>query len=117
MNATSDIFAEIIGAQMGAVTFVQDYLQLHFDGPTINVYIPMEVRVSGQVVRSKEEGFRDALCGQIAKLVASVTHLPEEGLTITFEGGSSVWISLRRCDYEAPEAISTHSFKNGDFWV
>ena len=28
----------LIGEQLSAVTFVQDYLQLHFDGPRLTVF-------------------------------------------------------------------------------
>jgi hypothetical protein len=40
----------IIGSELGAITFVRDYIQLHFDGPTINAYtLPVAV-VEGAAV-------------------------------------------------------------------
>ena len=114
---TNDYFTELIGEQMGAVTFVQDYLQLHFDGPCINVYMPMQIEVGSQVVDRKEEGFRNALCAQIAKRVSAVSIDPVEALRISFEDGSRISISLRRADYTSPDAIDTHNFSRGFFSV
>jgi hypothetical protein len=113
MTASNDIFSEIVGEQLGAVTFVQDYLQLHFDGSTINVYMPMHVRIGGRVIARKEEAFRNALCCQIAKVVSSVALEPEEALRVLFKDDSELWISLRPSDYTCPEALSTHGFKRG----
>ena len=31
----------LIGAQVSAVTFVQDYAQLHFDGPRLTVFLTL----------------------------------------------------------------------------
>jgi hypothetical protein len=110
---TNDYFSELVGEQMGAVTFVQDYLQLHFDGPCINVYMPMQIEAGGSVVDRKEEAFRNALCGQIAKRVSAVSFESEEALRISFEDGSRISISLRRADYTSPDAIDTHNFSRG----
>lgn len=110
---TNEYFSELVGAQMGAVTFVQDYLQLHFDGPCINVYMPMQIEADGRIVGWKDETFRNALCGQIAKRVSAVLFEHEEALRISFTDGSRISISLRRADYTCPDAIDTHNFSQG----
>jgi hypothetical protein len=35
----------IVGAQLSAVTFVQDYVQLHFDGPRLTAFSHPVVRL------------------------------------------------------------------------
>ena len=42
----ASLFAELHGRQLSAITFVQDYLQLWFDGPGINVTNPLTVRTA-----------------------------------------------------------------------
>ena len=56
------LFEQLRGEQLSAVTFVQDYLQLWFDGPGINVTNPLTVHAGRLSVTSWQPGFRDALC-------------------------------------------------------
>lgn len=108
----SDPFKQLEGEQLGSVTFVQDYIQLHFDGPGINVYMPMSVDAGGIIVRSGDIQFRNALCGQIAKVVQSVSFQDDEAMTITFKDNSRIVISLRAEDYSGPEALEGHGFQD-----
>jgi hypothetical protein len=107
------LFDELRGEQLSAVTFVQDYLQLWFDGPGIDVTNPLEVTCGDQRLVSGQPGFRDLLCGQIAKVVRLVEYLAGDALKITFEDGSRLSISLRSEDCDSPEAFFAHGFKNG----
>lgn len=111
------MFDELRGEQLSAVTFVQDYIQLGFDGPGINVLNPTTVTTRAKTVTSWTPGFRDALCEQITKIVAVVEQRPSESLTIAFEDGSSLSISLRPEDYSGPEAYFAHGFKQNAGWV
>jgi hypothetical protein len=43
-------YVQIIGQQLGAVTFVQDYVQLAFDGPGITALTPITVVSDGLTV-------------------------------------------------------------------
>jgi hypothetical protein len=113
----SDYFKQLQGEQLSSVTFVQDYIQLHFDGPDINVYMPMTVETGETAVRSGDIQFRSALCGQIAKIVQSVSFQESEALTLTFVDGSQIAISLRPDDYSGPEAIYAHGFRDAPMIV
>jgi len=112
-----ELFDELRGEQLSAVTFVQDYLQLWFDGPSINVTNPLEVTSGDKRLVSWEPGFRDLLCEQIAKIVGSVEYREGEALSITFEDGSRLSISLRSEDYDTPEAFYAHGFQNDGWFV
>ena len=108
----SSLLDELRGEQLSAVTFVQDYLQLWFDGPGINVTNPLTVRTSATTITSWQPGFRDLLCKQIAKVVVAVERRQGEALSVNFEDGSALSISLREEDYSSPEAYYAHGFKN-----
>jgi hypothetical protein len=110
-NKTEMLLEELRGEQLSAVTFVQDYLQLWFDGPGINVTNPLTVRVGQTSITSWQPGFRDTLCAQIAKIVAAVQVRDGEAFIIRFTDDSLISISLRREDYTSPEAIYAHGFK------
>lgn len=108
---------QLRGQHLSAVTFVQDYLQLWFDGPGINVSNPMTVLSGQSSVTSGQHGFRDALCAQIAKIVQAADYRAGEAFIIGFEDGSQISISLRERDYTTPEAIYGHGFRDGESFV
>ena len=103
----AEILSYLVGEQLSSVEFVQDYLQLRFDGPTLNVTGPIVVTAGDHRHAAWEPGFRDLLCGQIGKLIASVTQRAEEALVFTFEDGSAITVSLAPFD-GCPEALYFH---------
>lgn len=111
-NKTAALLEELHGEQLSAVTFVQDYLQLWFDGPGINVMNPLTVQMGSASVTSWQPGFRDALCALITKIVAEVEIRDGEAFIIRFKDGSLLSISLRHEDYTSPEAIYAHGFRD-----
>jgi len=100
-----EVLQEIVGRQLGSVEFVQDYVQLKFDGPGLTAITQPTVEVSGREFRWSEPGFRDALCGRITRKVVSARVLPEDSVRITFDDGAIVKVSLRKDDYRAAEAV------------
>jgi hypothetical protein len=100
-----DELVAIEGMQLSAVTFVQDYIQLHFDGPTITAITLPEVVTGGSRLNPSLPGYRDALCAQIAKVVARAFVRPGDRLQIEFVDQCLVSVSLRREDYKAAEAV------------
>ena len=111
------MFEELCGEQLSAVTFVQDYLQLWFDGPCINVKNPLTVESGAGKITSWQPGFRDLLCAQIAKIVAAIEYYPSVALVLRFSDGSSLAVSLEAKDYTTPEAYFAHGFADGQWAV
>src|SRR5690606_5196237 len=112
---TTEFWNELVTSQLSSVEFVQDYLQLRFDGPSINVTNPLTVKSGSNEITSWDAGFRDLLCGQITKVVSQVEYNQGKALTIFFADDSKIVISLRQEDYSSPEAIYAYGFKNGDW--
>ncbi len=117
VSGSTEIFDELCGAQLSAVTFVQNYLQLWFDGPGINVTNPLTVHAESVKATSWQPGFRDAICAQITKVVASTELRPNDAFAIHFADGSLVSVSLRPEDYTSSEAIYAHGFKRNGWLV
>jgi hypothetical protein len=95
----------IEGEQLSAVTFVQDYIQLHFDGPVVTAITLPIVIIDDTSFGVGAPGYRDRLCGQIAKKVVRAYVRPADRLQIEFLDGSTLVISLRPKDYRAAEAV------------
>jgi hypothetical protein len=94
----------VIGGELSAVTFVRDYVQLHFDGPTISAYTLPTVTVGDSVFSHISPGYRDALCARIGSTVRAAYADPGQQLRIDFSDGSALSISLRPEDRQVEEA-------------
>jgi hypothetical protein len=108
----SDPFQQIVGEHLSAVTFVQDYLQLQFDGPGLNALTVVTVTSPGGQARSGEDQFRNLLCSCITRQVLGVEVSEHEALHIRLTDGFSISVSLRDEDYRCAEAITFYGAKN-----
>jgi hypothetical protein len=108
----SDPFQQIVGEHLSAVTFVQDYLQLQFDGPTLNALTAVTVTSPDEHAKSGDDQFRNLLCSCITKQVLGVEVREREALHIRLADGFSVSVSLRDEDYRCPEAVTFHGTKD-----
>ena len=104
----------LIGEQLSAVTFVQDYLQLHFDGPRLTVFSHAVVRIGDQTFPGGKPGFRDALCNNITKKVTEARVAYGESIAICFADGSMIKISLKDEEYRGEEAVNFDA--GGNVW-
>lgn len=71
----------------------------------MNVYLWPTVKVNDKVFTINQSGYRDALCGQIGKLVTDTIDQPKEKLVLRFSDGSEIIISLKERDQTGPEAV------------
>jgi hypothetical protein len=78
------------GRQLSSVEFVQDYVQLHFDGLTLTAVTLPRVSSRSRLIEWGQPDYRDALCGRIGKLVRSADTLPEKEIAIEFEDDFSL---------------------------
>ena len=104
----------IIGEQLSAVTFVQDYLQLHFDGPRLTVFSYAIVMRGDKTFHGGKPGFRDALCNNIAKQVTEARVAYGDSISIRFADGSTIKISLKDEDFSDGEAVNFDT--GGNVW-
>jgi hypothetical protein len=92
----SNLFESIINEQLSSVEFVQDYLQLHFDGNTLTCYAWPVVILNGTHYTFKDNGYRDALCNLIALKVNSVMLTEGYTLLISFTNQNQIMLELHR---------------------
>lgn len=95
---------KIVGEQLSSVEFVQDYVQLHFDGPTLTLFVWPTVLSGDCHVHFGEPGYRDTLCDRIAHKVAKVAFVEDEYIRIDFDDRWSIVASLKPEDRVVPEA-------------
>jgi hypothetical protein len=104
----------IEGQELTAVEFVQDFLRLRFDGPMLTLYAWPHVLLSDFSIAFGEPEYRNALCAQIGEMVAKAILEEMESLTVEFESGTVIALSLREEDLSGPEAGSYSANGSGD---
>jgi len=107
--------ARLVGEQLSSVEFVQDHVQLRFDGPCVTAFTWPVVRSASESLSWGQPGYRDALCSQISHLVER-TEVDAQQVAIIFESGVVFSISLREDDYQGPEALN-FTLNNRHWWV
>lgn len=108
-----NLFKSILGEQLGAVVFVQNYLQLQFDGPILTCYTWPTVKTNLKSYDFNDIGYRDALCEIITKNVIDVILLDNKSLTIYFEDNCELFQSLIR-DKSNKEVVEFAYFRGVD---
>jgi hypothetical protein len=106
----------LIGHQLSSVEFVQDSLQLRFDGPCLTAVTHPSVRVGQLWLEWGQSGYRDQLCDRIGKIVIKAVIGEGQEVCLEFDDGACITISLSPNDYRAAETVI---FDNGDqgCWV
>lgn len=101
----NDQIKTIVNEQLSSVEFIQDYLQLHFDGRTLTCYIWPEVRIGNDInYKFQTPNYRDALCSLIALKVIDIQIKDQDFLKIQFEkSGCEINLNL---DSRNPEVVS-----------
>ena len=86
--------ARLKGEQLSAVSFVMDYVELHFDGPVVRaISHPIVTGPDGTVV-FPQEGSRDALCELIGHEVRRVELQDGTELRLAFHGDVAIVVPL-----------------------
>jgi hypothetical protein len=110
----------IEGQELTAVEFVADYLRLRFgdapgsEGPMLTLYTWPHVLLADFSIAFGEPEYRNALCAQIGEMVGKAALEEMESLTMEFESGTVIALSLREEDLSGPEAGSYSEDGSGE---
>ena len=102
------------GQELTAVEFVSDYVRLRFDGPLLTLYAWPHVLLEDFSIAFGQPEYRNALCAQIGEMVAKAELKELDSLTIEFESGTVIALSLREEDLDGPEAGIYSESGSGD---
>ncbi|WP_316751750.1 hypothetical protein [Pedobacter gandavensis] len=111
-----NLFKSILDEQLSSVEFVQDYLQLHFDGSTLTCYSWPNIIKGSKSFNFYTIGYRDALCEIITERVTRVSLIEKTQLDIFFENDHHVSLSLKRNDLNAGLAEFIYFFNAEGEW-
>ncbi len=85
--------AMLVGAEVGGVAFVRDYVEVHFDGPVLRALSAPILEIDGTEVRFPSEGSRDRLCLLIGRTVLAARE-DAESLVLDFGGSVRLRVPL-----------------------
>lgn len=102
------------GQELTAIEFVSDYLRLRFDGPMLTLYAWPHVLLADFSIAFGEPEYRNALCAQIGEMVGTAKLEELDSLTVEFESGTVLALSLREEDLDGPESGSYSADGSGE---
>ncbi len=107
----------LVGEPLNAVSFVMDYVELHFNGSYLRCLTPPTVMRGGAAVTFPHAGSRDALCGLIGHGVSDIRAVDGGELLVVFSCGAVVTASLSH-DGSSAEVLHFHDQVTGrtEFW-
>jgi hypothetical protein len=108
-NQGNEFLNILIGEKLSSVTFVMDYVQLDFDGNRFTFNVWPAITLKGKEYKFGEPSYRDSLCSLIGQVVKKPVGEENQHITITFENGDKLTISL---DPQNPELVTPEI---GDF--
>ncbi len=94
----------IVGEELKAVEFVEDFLQLRFETPLLTLYDWPHVLLPDFSVAFGEPEYRNALCSLLGEEVSAASLEEGSALTIEFANGMVLGLSLREEDVDGPES-------------
>ena len=94
------------GQELTAVEFVSDYLRLRFDGPALTLHAWPHLLFEEFSVAYGEPEYRNAICSLIGEPVEKASLKELDALTVEFESGTVIALSLREEDLDGPESGS-----------
>ena len=120
-NNTEQVLAELkkylVGEQLSSVIFVQDYLQVDFDGNCFTAYVFPTLNIGGKTFSFNQEGYRDALCSLIAKKVNDLDVVDDKYFKIIFDSAGDFLIFNLDPDSTPYEKLIFKDMDGGDyFW-
>jgi hypothetical protein len=101
------------GQELTAVEFVGDYLRLKFAGPVLTLFAWPHVLFPEFSLGFGEPEYRNGLCAQIGEMVAKASLEEMESLTVEFESGTVIALSLREEELSGPQAGSYSATGDG----
>lgn len=96
---------QLQGVAVSAVCFVQDYVELHFDGPILRCLAGPLLKSGSFAGAFPDAGTRDALCSLIGQTVINVSLKDKLQLEMEFSTGTSFTIPLDPRRRSGPESM------------
>ena len=109
----------LVGEPVSGVSFVMDYVELHFNGSYLRLLEPPTIHLRAQPATAfPATGSRDALCTLIHATLEAITADEDGELRASFSNGASVSATLAHAVRRSPEALHFRNQATGEtqYW-
>lgn len=96
---------DVIGQPVSSVCFVQDYVELSFDGPILRCLVGPTLKGNKLDMTFPENGSRDAICSLIGQVVQRLTLDDGVKLEVEFSSGLILTVPLDPKSRNGPESM------------
>lgn len=90
----ADAIENLVGEEINAISFVMDYLEIHFNGAILRSMSSPKVTRQGQTKVFPESGSRDALCALIGCIVTEIRFVEGSSLQLFTDRGLQLELPL-----------------------
>ena len=113
-DLTSDL-QFLVGEPISEISFVMDYVEVHFNGSYLRFLEPPTVRLAEKpALTFPNAGSRDALCALIDATLIGIEADDETELVATFSNGATLQVTLAYANRSDAEALHFHNRVTGD---
>lgn len=116
-KSSKNALGAIIGNQLSGVLFIQDYVQLQFDGPGLTALNWPTVTVGESDYTFGMSDYRNVLCERITKIVRRASVIERQEIRIELEDESSISIALTAPEDSGRSEMAIFDNGDADFWV
>lgn len=110
--------AMLRGMRVSGICFVQDYVELHFDGPILRALTWPILNSPEEIsIYATDSTFRDRICQLIGLTVIHTHEVDDKELQLTFDTGWKIRIPLDIASRVGPEAVHLVEGLNGPISV
>ena len=99
-----EVLEKLVGTALSSVVFVEDYVQLEWEGSCLSAYIMPTIVAAGRSITQTDPEFREMMYGLEGRLLER-PQVTDEALNLFFSGGTVLSVSMRDADYVGPEAL------------
>lgn len=95
---------DLVDEQLGGIHFVQDYVELYFDGPIVRCLQWPILVFNGKRIASDMQGYRDEICQMIGTQVDEVEIIEGDCIKIVLRNGWLIEVPIDTESSSYPES-------------
>lgn len=112
-----DAVKALLGEKVNSICFVEDYVELHFNGPYLRCLTAPIFTLYGEEFRFPDPGSREALCAFIGLEVTGAEVEDEVAIRLRFHSGDTLTVPLDQGSRIGPEAAHMRLFKDPVMYI
>jgi hypothetical protein len=103
---------DLMGEEINEISFVMDYVEVHFNGPKLTCFGNPIVEREGRRSVFPEPGSRDALCNLIGEIPGRIIVVPDQAIILFMNSGCTLSVPLDQRSAVGRESALLHGVRD-----